>query len=83
MSEQAAHAGLNSITITDHCEIHQYQEGGFAKSVLQSYIDTKEAQLAFADDIKVLCGIELGQPLHDVQTANEVNKLCNLSLIHI
>lgn len=74
--ENAAHRGLSVVTITDHCECNAYYEdkefhNDYQRSIRQSYFETVKAKVAFANRIRVLTGIELGQPVQDLAAAEE------------
>ena len=71
MCESAINRGLYAIAITDHCEAPMInlgdncEYGDFNKLIPKSIKETNEAKLKYADKIKVLTGIELGEPMHD------------------
>ena len=74
--ENAAHRGLSVVTITDHCECNAYYEdkefhNDYQRSIRQSYFETVKAKVAFANRIRVLTGIELGQPVQNLAAAEE------------
>lgn len=72
LCERAEMAGLRAITFTDHVEIDYYKSGHFDKSAVQSYFETAKARSAFRGKLIVCSGIELGQPMYDVKTAEVV-----------
>ena len=72
MCEAAVGKELDILTITDHCEINAYYENLYDLSILQSYVKTREAAQIFENQLCVLTGIEIGQPMEDVKTADEV-----------
>ena len=71
MCDSAAKKGFYAIAITDHCEApfirlgYNEEFGDFSERIPLSYSETKKAQKKFGEKIKVLCGIELGEPMHD------------------
>lgn len=72
MCQSAIDKGLFAIAVTDHCEAQfiPYGEncefGSFDKRIPKSVKDTCEAKEKYKDKLKVLCGIELAQPIHDM-----------------
>lgn len=73
MCESAIKSGLYAIAITDHCEapVIKYGEnceyGNFDRFIPKSISETLSAKQKYADKIKILCGIELGEPMHDME----------------
>jgi len=72
MCEHAEFIGLRAITFTDHVEIDFYKQNNFDKTAVQSYFEIAKARSAFRGKLLVCEGIELGQPMYDVQTADKV-----------
>lgn len=69
---QAAIAkNLYAVAITDHCETpdiklkEKSKFGYFDKLIPQSVKDVEIAKERYSQNLKVLCGIELGEPMHD------------------
>lgn len=71
--ETAVERGLYAIAITDHCEApfikcgEDCEFGSFDRRIPKSVKETLQAQAEYSDKLKVLCGIELGEPMHDMQ----------------
>ena len=71
MCESAIKGGLYAIAITDHCEAPWIKDGenceygSFDRLIPKSIAETLSAKEKYADKLKVLCGIELGEPMHD------------------
>lgn len=71
MCRRAINKGLHAIAVTDHCEAPLIKEGSkcrygyFDKTIPKSNRETLIAKEKYADKIKVLSGIELGEPMHD------------------
>lgn len=63
---------LYAVAITDHCEApfircgENCEFGSFDRQIPQSLADTLAAKEKYESDLKVLCGIELGEPMHDM-----------------
>ncbi len=73
MCESAIKGGLYAVAITDHCEAPMIGEGAkceygsFDELIPKSISDTLAAKKKYATKLKVLCGIELGEPMHDIE----------------
>lgn len=71
----AINRGLYAIAITDHCEApfitcgYDCEFGSFDERIPKSIADTLKAKQKYSSQLKVLCGIELGQPMHDRESA--------------
>lgn len=86
MIEQANELGLDCLTITDHFESAFYYRpneefGDLRKLLPQSVADIKKAQESRNGKTELLCGIELGEPLHDLKATNEILKLTDYDFI--
>ncbi len=71
MCEYAVSAGLRVAAITDHCECNRYFADRFDKSIRQSFFETRKGREAFKDRLILMAGIELGQPMQDLDAAND------------
>lgn len=73
MCNSAISKGFFAIAITDHCEApfirfgYNKEFGDFSKKIPLSYSQTSIAKKKFEQKLKVLCGIELGEPMHDFE----------------
>lgn len=74
MCEHAVAKGLRALAITDHCEIDKFVEQKYSSTVFHSYFECAKARNAFEGQLLVLIGIEIGQPLSDL---NLCEKLLN------
>ena len=72
MCERAELAGLRAIAFTDHVEADFYRRDHYDRAALQSFIDVTKARSAFCGKLLVCAGIELGQPMYDVATSEEI-----------
>ena len=63
LCESAVEKGLSGISITDHCDMQDFETDNFAMRIRQSYFETLKAKSVFGSTIAVCSGIELGQPL--------------------
>lgn len=67
----AVERGLYAVAVTDHCEApyikcgENCEFGSFDRQIPQSINDTLIAKEKYRSKLKVLCGIELGEPVHD------------------
>lgn len=62
MCESAVRKGLFALTITDHCECGEFERGGYGRSVPLSCAETQKAARGFSSRLRVLSGVELGEP---------------------
>ena len=69
--------GLYALAVTDHCESAYIrcddvcEFGSFDRLIPQSVCDINSAKEKYKDHLHVLCGLELGEPMHDPeQTAH-------------
>lgn len=69
MCEKAVESELRAIAFTDHIEIDAYLKGRFDRTALQSYYEIMKARSAFRGRLLVCAGVELGQPVYDLPTA--------------
>lgn len=73
MCNSAIAKGFYAIAITDHCEApfirfgYNKEFGDFSKRIPLSYSQTSVAKKKYEQNIKVLSGIELGEPMHDLE----------------
>lgn len=77
----AADNAMAVLTITDHCEVNAYYEDGYDKTIAASVKNIEEAKIKFDGRLKVLTGIELGQPLHDIKSAEKALSVANFDFI--
>ena len=72
----AVERGLYAIAITDHCEAPFIRFGAdcefgcFDEQIPKSFADATAAREKYAGKLKVLRGMELGEPLHDPEQTN-------------
>jgi len=72
LCEHAELIGLRAITFTDHVEIDFFERDNFHRVAVQSYFETAKARSAFRGKLLVCSGIELGQPMYDVEKAEKL-----------
>lgn len=80
MCKAAVDMGLYALAVTDHCEApfincgEDCEFGSFDRRIPQSLADVNSAREKYADKLKVLRGMELGEPMHDpAQTKKALN----------
>lgn len=84
---QAVRLGIDVITITDHCEANGWSNpqdsefGDFQTLIPQSVIHMKESQKSFANQVKLLRGIELGQAMQDLDAAEKALALDDFDFV--
>ncbi len=71
LCDRAYQLGLYSLTVTDHCECHEYYANHVRKDIEGSVRDVRKAKGLYADKLKIYTGIELGQPTQDLKAADE------------
>lgn len=87
MVKQAIKLKLYSITITDHCEVNGYANasesefGDFSVRIPRSVRLQKDAQAKYGSKIEIMRGIELGQPLQDMKSADIALALDNFDFV--
>lgn len=69
MCECAVMAGLRALAITDHVEIDLFAQGEYDRWARQSYFETAKARAAFSGRLTVFSGVELGEAIYDIPTA--------------
>ena len=72
ISEKAVAKGIRSIAVTDHAECHRYWKDSFDLAIRNSYFESMKAQIAFRGQLALMAGVELGQPLHNLEAAEDV-----------
>lgn len=72
MCEAAVQNGVQAIAITDHVEVDMFLQDGYDKTLAASFREAKEMQKQFEKKIRISCGVELGEPMHDLETAQAI-----------
>ena len=67
----AAEKGISHLTITDHCECNEFAKDSYGERIGGSFAAAKAQQGAFGD-LKILCGVELAQPMQDPEAARKL-----------
>lgn len=76
MCKQAIKLGIDVLTITDHCEVNGWttpedsEFGDFSRLIPKSIDHMKESQIKYSGKLKLLRGIELGQAMQDLKSAD-------------
>lgn len=84
--ERAAQLGLVAMAVTDHCEVNRYfekdcykidyeqkyDEYGFKKSFENSMAEVSSVKELYNGKVNLICGVEMGQPLSDIKTAENI-----------
>lgn len=94
MAEKASALGLDFITLTDHCDCNywlpeseqEYPEYQKEDSIMFGCRDYATASITEALSLKsrhknLLCGVELGQPLQNMQAAQEILGIKGLDFV--
>ena len=85
MCEKACSLGLSAYAITDHCETNRFydinyyhtqqdenDDYNYSLSFEKSMQENTEAKELFKGKLNLICGIELGQATHDLETAEKI-----------
>lgn len=72
----AIEKGLYSLAITDHCEVWAIDDvdpefGDFKEKIPSSFEQCEACKQKYKSKIKLLSGIELGEPLHDLMLSKK------------
>ncbi len=70
--EHAVKNNLGAIAFTDHCEVDTYYKDKYNNMVFHSYFECSKARAAFRGQLLVLIGLEVGQPLSDIELADKI-----------
>ena len=63
MCAAAYAAGLEVYAVTDHCDISEWDQHDLPALIRGSLAETRRCQAAYAGRMRILAGIELGEPL--------------------
>lgn len=74
MCETAIKRGLSEIAITDHMDIYSNQPYEYILDCKSLYKDLREVKEVYKNQLKVLLGVEYGQPQANPETANQFMK---------
>ena len=83
------------MAVTDHCEVNRYfekarykidyeqkyDEYGFKKSFENSMAEISSAKELYSGKVNLICGVELGQPISDIETAENILSDTRLTLL--
>lgn len=75
LCEAAVAKKLDSIAVTDHCEMDAFIADHYNISYRQAFVSVCKARDTFKNKLKVNVGIELGQPTQNLAAAEEVIEL--------
>lgn len=84
--ERAIQLGLDAMAVTDHCEVNRffdkdhykidyeqkYDDYGFNKAFENSMAETTAAKELYSGKLNLICGLELGQPLADMEVTEKI-----------
>ena len=84
--ERAIQLGLDAMAVTDHCEVNRffdkdhykinyeqkYDDYGFNKAFENSMAETTAAKGLYSGKLNLICGLELGQPLADMEVIEQI-----------
>ena len=75
MCKRAVEAKLDVYAVTDHCEINGFEAGGFCESIRHSFEETEEQKKRYDGKLDILSGIELGQPMENLEHTEEALRI--------
>ncbi len=81
LCESAELTGLRGIAFTDHVEIDCFHRDGHDRRAVQSYFETIKARSAFTGKLLVFAGVELGQAVYDIPTAEKLIASLNYDIV--
>lgn len=81
MCDSASRLGLYALTITDHCECNVYREEEYDRAVRQSFFGARKAGAVFRDRLHVMAGVELGQPLQNLDAVEDALTACSFDFV--
>ncbi|MEE0970683.1 MAG: histidinol-phosphatase HisJ family protein [Clostridia bacterium] len=87
MCRAAISRGISAIAITDHCEApyinlgENCEFGSFDRQIPKSVKDALAAKTKYEGKLKVLCGVELGEPMHDPEQTAHALKYADFDFI--
>ena len=87
MCEVAVNRGFFALAITDHCEAPLLETsadtefGDFKERIPKSIAETEEARTEFNGRLKVLCGIEIGEPAHNPELTNRIYEYADFDFV--
>ena len=72
LCERAVSEGLRAIAFTDHVEMDFFYKDSHDRRAVQSYFEIVKARSAFRGQILVCAGVEMGQPMYDVEASEKL-----------
>lgn len=81
MCQAAVERGMGGIAITDHADMNFYEARNTAERIRRSIADVALAREKYADELTVLCGVELGEYLYAPEKAKEILALTGYDVI--
>jgi len=67
LCKKAVQKRFSVCAVTDHCEINAYETGDYRKLIQKSCREVRKKKEQYADKLELLTGVELGQPMHDLE----------------
>lgn len=86
MAARACELGIRHFALTDHIEIDEMKDGSrsgwdYRAAIARTEPVCGELQAEFAGRMNVYCAAELGQPLYDLPTAEEILRAHNYDFV--
>jgi histidinol-phosphatase (PHP family) len=87
LCEDAITKSISIITITDHMEVPEIslgaksQYGNMMEQIANSVADVEECQSVYKDNLTLLKGIELGEPMHNPKMAEKALQIADFDFV--
>ena len=81
LCETAVKKGVLGISITDHCEINEYESRQIERRIKQCHFEILKARAAFGERLLISNGIELGQMTQDPALTEHVFSLVDFDFV--
>lgn len=81
MCEAAIAAGIQGLTVTDHCDLGVYLLPDWRERLVGSAAEVKAARARFEGQLTLSYGVELGQAIHDMAGARQVLTMADYDVV--
>ncbi|HWP51247.1 MAG TPA: histidinol-phosphatase HisJ family protein [Clostridia bacterium] len=81
MCKAAIEAGVRGLTVTDHCDLGVYALPDWRERIQGSAAEVKMMREQLHDKLVLSFGVELGQAVHDMPTAQQVLALADYDVV--
>lgn len=81
MCNRASELGIKIFAITDHCEAHDFAENETSEAIQNCVAEIDMVKPRFNDSMKILKGVELGQPTQNIAFSEKLISNMGLDFI--